>query len=185
MGFPQAPTSARSLGHLSATLFLNDMSLLPNKCALPPLRADTVHLSLWCIIPYKSPCVLSVLSLYRIYTDVLLGSSHSPASSGDHLSRQYGSTVRGGRLSPIFSSSQVHPHLPQISKQPTWNDHIHHEAHCREHPAHPKHQLVQRHRFRSTTNPPRSGQLGTSTNSRNLGRPVAPPTFLPVKARSW
>ena len=145
MGFPQAPTSARSLGHLSATLFLNDMSLLPNKCALP----------------------------------------HSPASSGDHLSRQYGSTVRGGRLSPIFSSSQVHPHLPQISKQPTWNDHIHHEAHCREHPAHPKHQLVQRHRFRSTTNPPRSGQLGTSTNSRNLGRPVAPPTFLPVKARSW
>ena len=33
------------LGHLSATLFPNNISLLSNKCALPLLCADLVHLS--------------------------------------------------------------------------------------------------------------------------------------------
>ena len=33
------------LGHLSATLFSNNLSLIPNKCALPPLSADPAHFS--------------------------------------------------------------------------------------------------------------------------------------------
>ena len=45
LGCLHALTSVCFFGHLSATLFSNDRSLLPNKGALPPLRADPVHLS--------------------------------------------------------------------------------------------------------------------------------------------
>ena len=45
LGCSYALTLFRFLSHLSATLFSNDVSLLPNKCLLLPLRADPVHLS--------------------------------------------------------------------------------------------------------------------------------------------
>ena len=44
MGCP-APYSLLFFVHLSATFFLSHLSRLPKKCALPPLRADLVHLS--------------------------------------------------------------------------------------------------------------------------------------------
>ena len=57
VGCPDALTYSRFLGHLSATLFLKDLFLLLNKCALPPLHADSVHLSDKSFHTNESPCV--------------------------------------------------------------------------------------------------------------------------------
>ena len=52
-------------------------------------------------------------------------------------------------------------------------------------PAHPEHQPVRWQEFHDVaTNPPHNSHFGTCRNVRHSGRPIAPRTVLPDKARS-